>query len=277
MLFILTSFSIPFTKGTKSFIGEGFVPFFDFSTRFQGSIALLAQRFKGYRDLQVENSELRKQLSELSTRVAQIGELERENREFRSMLDFKNRSELKLLSAKVIGRDPSNWWNAIIVDRGSVDGITRDMPVLSVEGLVGKTIEVTENKALVILIIDENCKVSGWMPDSGQYGIVQGNILTGGSGFQCRMTFVDRFAQVKDQDRVYTSGLGGIFPKNQLIGTVRLIKTNQDSLQNNLYQEVRVTPAVDLSRIDEVFIGIGVKPPEKEKSKKYSRSKNERK
>ena len=263
VLFILTSFPFPLTERLKSFISEGFIPFLDFSSRLQGSVELLSQRFKGYQDLQVENRELRKQLSELSTRVAQIGELERENREFRYMLDFKNRSELKLVSAKVIGRDPSNWWNSVLIDRGTDDGIERDMPVVCVEGLVGKTIEVTKNHARVILIIDENCKVSGWMRESGQYGIVQGNILTGGNDFQCRMTFIDRTSEIKDKDKVYTSGLGGIFPKGLLIGAVNFIKTSKDTVSGKLYQEVSITPAMDLARIDEVFIGVGVKPPPK--------------
>lgn len=263
VLLIITHLRFSFVGHVKNALNEGFVPFLVFSTRLQGSFRLLADRFKGYGDLQSENLELRKQLSELSTRVAQVSELERENHEFRSMLDFKDRSELKLISAKVIGREPSNWWNTVLVDRGLVDGIVRDMPVLTIQGLVGKTIEVMKNNARVILISDENCKVSGWMKESSQYGIVQGNILAGGRNSQCRMIFVDRSSQAKNNDKVYTSGLGGIFPKGILIGTVNFTTPEQEPAQSTLYKEVNIIPAVDLSRIDEVFIGTGQKSQEK--------------
>jgi rod shape-determining protein MreC len=158
----------------------------------------------------------------------------------------------------------------VLIDRGSSDGITRDMPVLVVEGLVGKTVEVTEHNARVLLIIDENCKVSGWMRESGQYGIVEGNILAGGKDAQCRMKFIDRFSQIKLNDKVYTSGLGGIFPKGILIGDVKTLPGAQ-ATGPKIYQEVTILPAVDLSKIDEVFIGIGMKASDKSRSSQLSK------
>lgn len=260
ILLVITSLKVPFALRVKDALSEGFIPFADFSSRFQGSLQVLSHRTKGYTRLQVENTEIRRQLGELSSRVAQVGELERENRNFRAMLDFKNRSELKLVPAKVIARDPSSWWNSVLVDRGTADGISRDQPVLTVEGLVGKVIEVMQNNARVLLLVDENCKVSGWLKETGYYGIVQGNILSGGAGAQCRMLFVDRFAALKPNDKVLTSGLGGVFPKGILIGTVTAVAPASSSRKTTLYQEFYVSPAVDLARIDEVFIGVGVKP-----------------
>ncbi len=260
ILLVITGLKVPFALRVKDALSEGFVPFADFSTRFQGSLQVLSHRTKGYARLQGENTDLRRQLGEISSRVAQAGELERENRNFRTMLDFKNRSELKLIPAKVIARDPSSWWSSVLVDRGSSDGITRDQPVLTVEGLVGKVIEVMQNNARVLLLVDENCKVSGWLKETGYYGIVQGNILSGGAGAPCRMLFVDRFAALKENDKVLTSGLGGIFPKGILIGTVTAVAPSNDSRKTTLYQELYVAPAVDLARIDEVFIGVGVRP-----------------
>lgn len=270
VLLILTSLRLPFLEPIKNGLSDGFIPFLVFSSRVQGSLALLTSRFKGYSDLQSENTELAKKLGELSLRVAQVGEMERENQEFRAMLEFKERTDLKLMSAKVIGRDPSNWWNTILIDRGEADGIAENMPVLTVEGLVGKTIDVGKNNSRVILVVDENCKESGWLSESAVYGIVEGNILAGGKASQCRMTFLDRSATVKKGEKVLTSGLGGIFPKGILIGTVSSVTTGQDPSRNALYREVNITPAVDLARIDEVFIGIGVKPPAKVKPPKPS-------
>jgi rod shape-determining protein MreC len=261
VLFILTTFRFPFSDRIKTSISNGFIPFLNFFSKIQITTGFLMDRIKNYSDLQTENTELKKKVSELSTRAAQFSELERENRDFRAMLDFKDKSEFKLVTARVVSRDPSNWFNSVLIDRGTEDGMTENLPVLTVDGLVGKTTAVTKNNSHVLLLVDENCKVSAWMKESGQYGIVQGNILSGGRDSLCRMTFIDRLAQLKLGDQVLTSGLGGIFPKGIVIGTVRAIKPSADAL----YQEVNIAPAVDLARIDEVFVGIGVKPPVKAK------------
>jgi rod shape-determining protein MreC len=262
VLVALTNLRLPIANRIKNTVSNGFVPFIDFSTRLQSSGQFLLDRFKAYGDLQVENTELKRQLGELAVRVARVSELERENREYSAMLDFKNKSDLKLVPARVIARDPSNWWQTVHVDRGSKDGIAKDMPVLTLEGLVGKTIDVSDHNSLVLLLTDENCRVPGHLRESAVYGIVQGTMLTGGSASQCKMTFLNRTAEIKPNDKVYTSGLASgsnleaVFPQGILIGTV---KSSQDSKKNLLYQEVTVTPAVDLSHIDEVFIGVGVK------------------
>jgi rod shape-determining protein MreC len=260
ILLVITRLKVPFAFRVKDALGEGFIPFVEFSSRLQGSVQELSYRTKRYTRLQAENTELRRQIGELSARVAQVGEMERQNHDLLAMLNFKRESDLKLVPAKVIERDPSNWWSSVLVDRGSADGIARDLPVLTVEGLVGKVIEVMQNNARVLLLVDENCKVSGWLKESGHYGIVQGNVLSGGAGARCRMLFVDRFAALKPNDRVYTSGLGGVFPKGILIGTVTEVAPSGEGRKTTLYQTLHVAPAVDLARIDEVFIGVGVKP-----------------
>lgn len=259
VLFILTTFRFAFSDRIKASISNGFIPFLNFFSKIQITSGILMDRIKNYSDLQTENTELKKQISELSSRAAQFTELERENRDFRTMLDFKDKSEFKLITARVVSRDPSNWFNSVLIDRGTEDGMTENLPVLTVDGLVGKITAVTKNNSHVLLLVDENCKVSAWMKESGQYGIVQGNILAGGRNSLCRMIFIDRFANLKLGDQVLTSGLGGVFPKGILIGTIRAIKPSADSL----YQEVNITPAVDLARIDEVFVGMGVKLPAK--------------
>lgn len=277
-LLILTNLQLPFTIRIKEALGDGFIPFLEFSSRTQGSLEFLVHRFKGYTDLQAENTELGKRVSELSLRVAEFGELEHKSRRLEAMLDFKVRSQLKLVSARVIGHDPSNWWKAVLVDRGSLDGIRRDMPVLTVEGLVGKIIDVREHDAQVLLIVDENCRVSGWMSKSALYGIVHGNIQAGNAGSQCKMTIFDRRAGVKMNDLVFTSGLGeisgvgAIFPKGIPIGTVSsVLPISQDLSKGALYKEVGISLAVDLSGLDEVFIDVGtslshdMKPSEKTK------------
>ncbi len=263
VLWLATTLKFPFAEPIKNFLAEGFNPFLEFTSRLERTVELLVDRTKTYTRLQMETTEMKRQVVELSARVARAEELERENQRFSALLAFKKRSPMKLIPARVIGRDASNFWSALLVDRGAADGVERDMPVLTVEGLVGRTIEVEARTARVLLIVDENCRVPAWLGESSQYGIVEGNALAGGSASRCRMRFVDRAARVKAGEKVFTSGLGQIYPKGILIGTVGDVVPASDSRGGGMYQELFITPAVDLARIDEVFVEVGVQLPEK--------------
>ncbi len=125
------------------------------------------------------------------------------------------------------------------------------MPVVNADGLIGKTIFVTAGEARVLLLTDPNCKVSALLQDSREPGIVAGtdNALAGGP--RCQMTFVDRKAVTKEGESVITSGLGSVFPKGILIGSVKRAQINP---QTGMYQDIEVNPAVDFYRLEDVEV-----------------------
>lgn len=194
--------------------------------------------------LRTDNNDLRRQLTELQHQHA-------ENQQLRSLLQIKQAAPWRTVGARVIGRDASNWWRSVQIDRGSDDGLRSDQPVLSAGGLVGKTVAVTRGESRVLLLIDPSCKAGALLAATREPGIVSGAPAAAlRREPQIQMSFVDRKSNVKLGDAVYTSGLGGIFPRGILIGTV----TDADLDPQGLYQLVGLKPAADFRRLEEVMV-----------------------
>ena len=196
-----------------------------------------------------ENEQLRRDNDVLRQQVRAFGETGRENLRLQQLLNLKEHRASRSVAARVIGRDASNWWKSIQIDRGISDGVRNDMPVLNADGLIGKVISVSRSEARVLLVVDRNCKVSALLQDSREPGIVSG----AESVFKprCVMTYVNRDAKIKAGEPVITSGLGGVFPKGILIGTVLRAQLNK---QTGMYQDVEVTPGADFQRLEEVVV-----------------------
>jgi rod shape-determining protein MreC len=196
------------------------------------------------RQLRADNEQLRQQLHALS-------EIGRENLRLRALLEFKSHANPRSLGARVIGRDASNWWKSLQIDRGSHDGVRENMAVVSANGLVGKTVSVTRGEARVLLVLDPNCKVSALLEDSRHHGVVAGAASVLVRTPRCVMTYVERDAQIRRGETVITSGLGGVFPKGIAIGTVLRARLNE---QTGMYQDVEIKPAADFHRLEEVLV-----------------------
>lgn len=203
------------------------------------------------RQLARENRQLRADNDLLRQQLRALSETGRENLRLRQLLQLKEHTNHRTISARVIGRDASNWWKSIQLDRGSADGVRQNMAVVNADGLVGKTVAVTQGESRVLLLLDPSCKVSALLQDSRQHGIVAGVQAAWASQPRCRMTFVDRHAKITPGEAVISSGLGGVFPKGILIGTVVRAQLNQ---QSGMYQDVEIKPAADFRRLEEVLV-----------------------
>ena len=196
-----------------------------------------------------QNEELHHDNDVLRQQVRAFSETGRENLRLLQLLNLKEHTAYRNVMARVIGRDASNWWKSIQIDRGINDGIRNDMPVLNADGLVGKTISVTRGEARVLLLVDPNCKVSALLQDSREPGVVSG--VESSFRPRCVMTYVNRDAKIKPGETVIASGLGGIFPKGIPIGTVTRTQLNK---QTGMYQDVDIAPAADFQRLEEVIV-----------------------
>src|SRR5205807_2611889 len=162
-------------------------------------------------------------------------------------------SVFKLVPAVVVARDSSTWWRTITINRGKEDSIETDMSVVTDEGLVGKTTTVSANISVVLLISDENCKVACSVEGSREQGIVSGERVTGSVTPMLDLNFLSKQANLPAGAKVYTSGVGGVFPSGLLVGTVQSFKVRE------LDGQARVGPAVDLSHLEDVFVVTGRK------------------
>jgi rod shape-determining protein MreC len=202
--------------------------------------------------LESDNQKLRSQAVELRNQIILLQEAQIENETLRKQLNFKSAApNYHLLSAEVIGHDPSNLLQYLIIDRGSKDGIQLGMPVLAAEGLVGRISEVSIDSAKVMLITDPSSSVSALIQRSRATGSVQGY-----PGDELVMRYIPQGDTVTPGDIVITSGLGGNFPKRLVIGQVVSV-TNRDV---EMFQEARLVPAVNLRDLETVMVLLSFTP-----------------
>ena len=161
------------------------------------------------------------------------------------LLELKESFSYEMISSLVIGREPGNWFNSIIIDKGTVDGVKKNMAVATYRGLVGKVVSVDSNTAKVLLILDQRSAVGGMIQRSRDIGVVKGS-----ESNYCYMEYLSHDADIKINDIVITSGLGSVFPKGIVIGKIAGIKKES----HDLFQIVIIRPEVDFTKLEEVFV-----------------------
>ena len=199
-----------------------------------------------YRD----NQTLRGENEEIRQNNLNVTEIMAENVRLRTMLDYKKvANQFDLVTATVVGRDLGTWNSTIIINRGSADGITKDMAVVTPQGLVGSVVNVYANVAKVQLILDARSAVGTLVqrPESRVAAIVEGSSA---SPLTPRMVNIARDADIIKSDKLITSGFGGIYPKGLLIGEVVDIVNEEGGLLKYAY----LKPAVDFGRLEEVLV-----------------------
>lgn len=200
--------------------------------------------------LKKQNEELQKQVRELEQYKQKFLEYQRENINLRSMLGLKQRNfQYELEAAEVIGRDPGNWFNVILIDKGEESGIKKDMAVITDQGLVGYILSVGKNFAKVILITDDRSSVSAMIERTRDNGILKGTIDPAPRGY-IKMVYLPQEANIVKGDVVISSGLGGLVPKGIIIGEV--IEARKEPY--DLMQYAIVRPEVDFQKLEQVFV-----------------------
>jgi rod shape-determining protein MreC len=194
-----------------------------------------------------ENQDLREQNETLLTELARLREAEAENQRFRQLLEIRQeRPGDSFVDAEVFASDPNNVGDSIAIDRGARDGIEEGMIVLTQQGsLVGRVERALDDVAWVTLITDPSSAVGALIQGSRAQGVVAGSI--DGS---LEMEFVEGTANVREGDLVLTSGIGGSYPRGEVIGRV----VNVESSAQELFQNVEVEPVADLSQLESVLV-----------------------
>ena len=196
------------------------------------------------RGLRRENRDLRQQVERLRIDQVRLSEDAAQARRLQALLGFKEKFISKTLAAQVIGSSGSEQSHVVYIDKGANDGIKPDMAVITPDGIVGKVLRVYHGSAQVLLIND---------PDSGVGAILESSrlqgILRGTAAGEVMLKYVMSDEKVAPGDPVLTSGGDRIFPKGLPIGTVQ--QTNPGS---DLFLNIRIKPAADLSRLEEVLV-----------------------
>jgi rod shape-determining protein MreC len=198
--------------------------------------------------LAAQNRNYREEIDRLRSLDVQVKRLETENEDLRQLLEMRRRSSIgNLVSAQVIARDPLALIQALVIDRGTNDGLVANMPVITYQGVAGRVIEVSPTTAKVLLVADVNSAVSVDVDgaDSHTSGVVRGT----GDG-RLLLQYVPREDALHLGDPVTTSGIGGIFPPGLLVGTVDQVR----SADVGVFQEALVQPAVRLKDMERIYV-----------------------
>jgi rod shape-determining protein MreC len=147
------------TARLKLAIGSLFLPLFGLANSSDQLANKAGDAITTRGELLKENEALRRQNQELQMEATQAQETTRENARLRQLLGWQQTKPWKLKLGRVVLRDPSNWWRTIQIDKGSLDGLSNNLPVLTMEGLVGRISSVALTRSTVVLIGDRNCKV----------------------------------------------------------------------------------------------------------------------
>jgi len=247
------SFGSDTTRKFQSAVYQWLAPLFTTGSGLQKQITSVRTQLKSLEELEKENSGLQVENRQLRAENKALRDVEHEVNRLRHALQYKERSIFKLVPAEVVARDSSTWWHTVTINRGNEDNIDTDMPVVTDEGLVGKTTTVSASVTVVLLVSDENCKVAATVEGTREQGIVSGERVTAGLTPMLNLNFLSKQANLQPGAKVYTSGVGGVFPTGLLIGTVKSFHVRE------LDGQAKLAPAVDMSHLEDVFVVTGRK------------------
>ncbi|HXX75515.1 MAG TPA: rod shape-determining protein MreC [Nitrospiraceae bacterium] len=208
----------------------------------------ISELWAGYVALQgvrEENERLRKDMDLLRGQNGQLREAAAATERLKSLLKFKEQAPSAIVAAQVIGRDATNLYRSVIINKGESDGIRSDMGVVTPAGVVGRVVKTTGATAVVLLVTDPNNAIAGLIQRTRDEGIVEGT-----QQGLARLKYIPLLSTVRNGDRVVTSGLVGGFPRGLPLGTI----TGIDRAEGALFQSAELMPDVDMGRLEEVLV-----------------------
>jgi len=192
-----------------------------------------------------QNQKLKAQVRDLTIRLSQFEELRKENSRLRDMLAFKISEPRQVAIATVISRSARRWSNSLMIDKGTIDGVEKDMAVITPEGLVGKILESRPYYSIVLLITDSRFAAAVRLQDNRAEAVLVGD----GTG-SCIVKYLNADATAKKGGVFVTSGLDALFPSGIPTGTI----TSIDTPEKALFHMVEATPLARLDKLEEVIV-----------------------
>ena len=216
-----------------------------FVTSIQQSVGETWDHYIALQHAAQENDALTREVARLQGEINQIKEQTIIAQEFELLMTYQRTTPMKTVAARIIGRNVSDWYRAVIINKGQQDGIAQEMGVITEAGVVGRVIRVNPRTAVILLLTDPNVAVTGMIQKSRDEGIVQGTPQG-----DVHMKYLPPLSPVEVGDRVVTSGLAGDFPRGLQIGQIQII-TKSDT---DLFQSAKILPIVDFAKLEGVLV-----------------------
>jgi rod shape-determining protein MreC len=234
----------------KLAIGSLFLPLFGLAGTVETATERVGDAVVPRAVLQSQITKLQEENRQLQMRLLQHESVWQENAQLRQSLGFQRQNPWRLKLARVVSRDPANWWRTVQIDAGSRDGLRADLPVIVMEGLVGRVAAVSPTHAQIALVGDPNCRVAALVQETRDNGIIAPSSSTVLDPSIVELSYLSRASLIKPGHKVVTSGLGGIFPKGIPVGEI----VDTRSVGYGLYTEARVKLAANLGRLEYVWV-----------------------
>ncbi len=196
------------------------------------------------RGVRKENASLKEQVEQMRLEQVRLQQDAAQARRLQALLGFKEQFISQTLAAQVIGTSGSDASRIIYIDKGTSDGVRDNMAVITPDGVVGKIAKAFSSTSQVLLISDQSWGAGGILTQSRLQGIVKGT-----QSGEVQMAYIMSDNQIKPGEEIVTSGGDRIFPKGLPIGSVREVSPGKD-----LFLNIRVKPAADLNRLEEVLV-----------------------
>ncbi len=224
-------------QGVATNVTENVVEFLDLDSLSKGELKSLVES-------------LQDQKAELQQKLADYENVKQENEQLKVQLDITSqRPENKTLAASVIGRDPNDVFSGFSIDKGTLEGISVGDPVITNRGLVGMVTQAYATTSKVTCLLSEDINVAAVCIQRQESGVIGSDIMTASSGL-LRFNYLSGDTQLQEGDIVTTSGAGGDYPKDILIGEVKSV----EKAENDISKYAVIQPSEDLSAVKDVFV-----------------------
>jgi len=230
-------------------VSSQFLPLFGLAGVTQDAAGSTAELVLSKRELIRQNNQLRAEIQQLKLQGIQFADIDRENKRLAQLLGWKPKQQWPMKAARVVLRDPANWWSTVQIDLGSQHGIKTNMPVVAPDGtLVGRVSAVGMFRSQVVLVGDANCRVAVTVEEAKDSGVL-GN-ASPLDREMVELNYLPRITNIKPGQKVITSNLGGTFPAGIFVGNI--VDTQQ--VDYGLTTKARVKLGNPLGSLSEVWV-----------------------
>ena len=239
------------TAAPQELLSVVLTPLQKVTSALSGGAASVWEKYTSIDDVMDRNEQLEAENAELRQQMVDYDRIKAENDAYKALARIQDtNSEASAVSAFVIGRDPLDEFGGFTLDQGSTDGVAVNDAIISDRGyLLGVVVEVDATSCKVMTILHPSFNAAGVISRTRENGIITGSADYAADG-QCVLTNLDRATEARKGDQVITTGLGGVFPANLLVGTVQEVVPEQSGKSSSAV----ILPGADPRTVKHVFI-----------------------
>ena len=239
------------TAAPQELLSVVLTPLQKVTSALSGGAASVWEKYTSIDDVMDRNEQLEAENAELRQQMVDYDRIKAENDAYKALARIQDtNSEATYVSAFVIGRDPLDEFGGFTLDQGSTDGVAVNDAIISDRGyLLGVVVEVDATSCKVMTILHPSFNAAGVISRTRENGIITGSADYAADG-QCVLTNLDRTTEARKGDQVITTGLGGVFPENLLVGTVQEVVPEQSGKSSSAV----ILPGADPRTVKHVFI-----------------------